>query len=163
MKNIVLTINLLLIVQICLVAQNQPKSPTLKEAPANVVKKPKRMLKPLDTLYIEVKNQSTRYLVHKVKPKQTLYSIAKYYNVSQSDLQFSNPALAKTGLSVGFMLKIPIALPVVKRYKSKKFIKWRSIPVFYKIKAKETIYRLAKFHFRMPSGGFMAKPKSINF
>lgn len=136
-----------------LFAQNQKKGVESVKTKTKVAKKkkPERMLKPLDTLYIEVANQSSRYLVHKVKPKQTLYSLAKYYNVTLSDLQFANPKLNTTGLSVGYMLRIPIALPLIKRRKGKKFIKWRSIPVYYKVRPKETLYRLAKYYFRIPT------------
>ena len=147
MKKIVLLTICLVVLGTILNAQKQSKKASKPQA--KTVQKPARMLKPLDTIYLEVGSQAERFLIHRVKPKQTLYSLAKYYSVSTSDLYFANPTLRTKGLSVGYMLRIPVAIRVVKRYKGKKFIRWRAIPVYYKVKPRETVFRLAKHHFRM--------------
>jgi LysM repeat protein len=47
------------------------------------------------------------YYIHVVKPGQTLYSIAKAYNVSQKEITIENPSTV-SGLRIGQALKIPV-------------------------------------------------------
>jgi len=56
---------------------------------------------------------SEEYYYHKVAKNQTLFSIAKQYGVSDSDLIQSNPDLAN-GLVVGQVLKIPVNITKTK-------------------------------------------------
>jgi LysM repeat protein len=45
--------------------------------------------------------------LHQVKPKESLYAIAKLYSVTIKDLNEANPKIGKKGLSVGQMIAIP--------------------------------------------------------
>src|SRR6056297_3084780 len=47
------------------------------------------------------------YYVHLVKAGQTLYSIARAYNVSEKEILIENPGSIATELSIGQVLKIP--------------------------------------------------------
>ncbi len=47
------------------------------------------------------------YYIHVVKPGQTLYSIARAYNISQKEIAIENPG-AMSGLQIGQALKIPV-------------------------------------------------------
>lgn len=49
------------------------------------------------------------YLAHVVLEKQTLFSIAKAYNVTVDDIYEANPGLEKEGLKALHLIKIPIA------------------------------------------------------
>jgi cell wall-associated NlpC family hydrolase/spore germination protein YaaH len=46
-------------------------------------------------------------LMHQVKPKESLYAIAKQYSVTIKELNEANPKIGKKGLSVGQMIAIP--------------------------------------------------------
>ena len=46
-------------------------------------------------------------LTHQVKPKESLYVIAKMYSVSLKELQSANPEIGKRGLSIGQTIMIP--------------------------------------------------------
>ncbi|WP_281240286.1 lytic transglycosylase [Flavobacterium praedii] len=77
---------------------------------------------------------------HLVQPKESLFSIARLYNVSVEDLDKENSVLIKDGLQVGQEIKIP---------NKKKTLDGRvrvinSETVFYVVKAKETKYSIAK-------------------
>jgi len=77
---------------------------------------------------------------HLVQPKESLFSIARLYNVSVEDLDKTNSAILKDGLQVGQEIKIP---------NKKKTLDGRvrvinSETVFYVVKAKETKYSIAK-------------------
>lgn len=77
---------------------------------------------------------------HLVQPKESLFSIARLYNVSVEDLDKTNAAILKEGLQVGQEIKIP---------NKKKTLDGRvrvinAETVFYVVKAKETKYSIAK-------------------
>ncbi len=59
-------------------------------------------------IYIPVKEQidSTRYIIHEIQPKETLYSLAKRYGVTVADLQKLNPKIARN-MPIGARLLIP--------------------------------------------------------
>jgi LysM repeat protein len=60
---------------------------------------------PFDSLRVE-KEGKKNYIIHKVDPKETVYSLAKRYNVTVALLTSSNPEL-KEGLKIGQLLRIP--------------------------------------------------------
>lgn len=77
---------------------------------------------------------------HLVQPKESLFSIARLYNVSVEDLDKANSVILKDGLQVGQEIKIP---------NKKKTLDGRvrvinAETVFYVVKAKETKYSIAK-------------------
>jgi cell wall-associated NlpC family hydrolase len=51
--------------------------------------------------------ETTTPLTHQVKPKESLYVIAKMYGVSLKELQKANPKIGKKGLSIGQEIMIP--------------------------------------------------------
>lgn len=62
---------------------------------------------------VEISSEKVRingrlFYVHRVLPRQTLFSIAKAYGVSTDELMHSNPAL-KDGLKAGSLLYIPVS------------------------------------------------------
>lgn len=59
---------------------------------------------------IKSKTESKTVIVentHEVQPKETLFGIAKQYEVSLEDLNTANPELVETGLKAGQKIKIP--------------------------------------------------------
>ncbi|WP_281323420.1 LysM peptidoglycan-binding domain-containing protein [Flavobacterium aestivum] len=50
---------------------------------------------------------ATAPLMHQVKPKESLYVIAKLYSVTIKELNEANPKIGKKGLSIGQMITIP--------------------------------------------------------
>ena len=77
---------------------------------------------------------------HLVQPKESLFSIARLYNVSVEDLDKSNTTLLKNGLQIGQEITIP---------NKKKTLDGRvrvinAETVFYVVKPKETKYSIAK-------------------
>ena len=90
----------------------------------------------------ETEKVLTQNKTHIVSAKETVYSLTKLYNVTEDELQKSNPGLATNGLKIGEELIIP----------SKKAIITSSKPVSFEIKknrehivaAKETLYSISK-------------------
>ena len=80
-----------------------------------------------------------RFIVHKVKKKETLYSLSKTYNISIETIKEYNPLIDKIGLKRKMKLQIPI-------FKNKPSIEDKPVLVNYKrhvVKPKETKWRLA--------------------
>ena len=86
-------------------------------------------------------SQSTpdRFIVHKVKKKETLYSLSKIYNISIETIKEYNPLIDKIGLKRKMKLQIPF-------FKNKPVVEALPELVNYKkhiVKPKETKWRLA--------------------
>ncbi|QXP61615.1 LysM peptidoglycan-binding domain-containing protein [Olleya sp. HaHaR_3_96] len=74
---------------------------------------------------------------HKVKRKETLYSLAKEYNVEQEDIKKHNPDLYANNLRKGDKIKIPI-------YKvTKEVVEAEGVTNSYTVKPKEGKWRIA--------------------
>lgn len=56
---------------------------------------------------VETVESATTPLTHQVKPKESLYVIAKMYDISLKELQNANPKIGKKGLSIGQTVVIP--------------------------------------------------------
>ena len=89
------------------------------------------------------------YLTHKVAPKENYYSIGRIYNVSPKDIAPFNKLQLESGLSLGQTIKIPL--------NSTNFAQQGNaaadetfIPVYYKLKDKEGLYRVAKNNNDLP-------------
>ena len=99
---------------------------------------------------------------HKVLPKETLFSLARDYNVSVDDIKSNNPEVAKNGLQIGQVLKILTnkkvevkqSTSIIKTIPKKEVV---NIPVSsekktsadprvitHKVEPKETLYSLSK-------------------
>jgi LysM repeat protein len=89
------------------------------------------------------------YLTHKVAPKENYYSIGRIYNVSPKDIAPFNKLQLEKGLSLGQTIKIP--LNPSNFYQSGNAANDETfVPVYYKIKEKEGLYRVAKNHHDLP-------------
>jgi LysM repeat protein/ABC-type branched-subunit amino acid transport system substrate-binding protein len=92
------------------------------------------------------------FVMHKVRSKETLYGLAKKYNVQQSEIVKANPALKNGVLPVGSMLRIPVRKSgsVVGQPKYKETTTETQVKLedekyeYYKIQPGETLYSIAK-------------------
>jgi cell wall-associated NlpC family hydrolase len=67
----------------------------------------KKEIKKLSNAKSEEVVVSTQALTHEVKPKESLYVIAKQYGISLKELKEANPKIGKKGLSIGQLITIP--------------------------------------------------------
>jgi LysM repeat protein len=89
------------------------------------------------------------YLTHIVAPKENYYSIGRIYNVSPKDIAPFNKLDMEKGLSLGQTIRIPL--------NNTNFFQNGTaasdetfVPVYYKIKEKEGLYRVAKNYNDLP-------------
>lgn len=94
------------------------------------------MASPLDSIGTEKKNGKV-YILHKVEPKETLYSLSRKYNVSVDEIKAAN--VGNTELKVGQTIFIPSKLTSV----SSGNIATGST-IKHKVDAKETLYSISR-------------------
>lgn len=84
------------------------------------------------------------HIQHKVLPKQTLYAIAKIYQISVKEIMAANPGMDEN-IEEGQLINIPI-----KQIKSKKDTTKKTTPnskwKIHEVKKKETLYSLSKHY-----------------
>jgi len=108
-----------------------------------------QLLTPQDTLMVTMDEDGQKFVQHTIKNGQTLYGISKYYNVSLDLLKYHNPQVEKAALAKEQMLKIPIPARVIKRLRDSTFNARLNVPVCYQVRKGETVYRIARMHFKM--------------
>lgn len=115
-----------------------------------------------DSLFVEVSN-GQKYLLHTIRAGQTLYSIKKFYAIDLSDIYYSNPNISNTNdLKVGEQLRIPVLSKALKRFQETNFDANAYIPIFYKVRPSETMYRISKVYFRLPSEILMSRNQLLS-
>ena len=112
--------------------------------------KPLILLTPRDSLLLVVV-EGKKFVLHPVKPKHTLFSIAKYYALGLEELYEHNQQFrTDPTLKVGSRVKIPIPNKAIKRYKTEGFIPSKNIPIYYVVQEKDNLYQICQRYFRMP-------------
>jgi len=97
----------------------------------------------------EKTSSSEPYITHKVESKETLYSLAKKYNVSMESICDLNPELKTGNLKVGAKLKFvnPNPTPAVTENsvaETQKVEEIANVNVVHKVLPKETLYKISK-------------------
>lgn len=98
---------------------------------------------------------------HTVAAKETLYSLARKYNIAPKDLAAYNNISVQTGLTIGQVIKIPAKgtvkqtpVPVVIKpsvitadtERKKENPGYSGDPVYHKVEKKETLYHISKLY-----------------
>ena len=108
-------------------------------------------LTPQDTIFLHLGNYGEKIFYHGMEKKQTLFSLAKFYGLELRDIYNYNPEIdKKIGVSVGSSVRIPIPNRAIIRY-----LTWENdmrylVPVYYVVRKGDTMYSIAKTHFKMP-------------
>ncbi len=97
------------------------------------------MLAQTDSLGIERKGEQV-FVIHKVQPQQTLYSLSRRYKTSVSQINAANPILVN-GLQIGQTLKIPYGGDVISPDSA---VISTTEDVSHTVKAGETLFSIAR-------------------
>ena len=98
-------------------------------------------LLPVDKSPVIVFINGKKYYVHTVKSGDTLYSIAKAYEVGEDAIRDSNPGVAD-GLRIDQTVKIPVPESAILKAKAEK--KRKKDYITHKVKAGQTLYAIAR-------------------
>jgi LysM repeat protein len=104
-----------------------------------------------DTVFISIGPNDEKVVEHCIQPKQTLYSLARFYGISVEELYLYNSGLKEKVVSVGQVIKVPVPNAAIKRYKEKGFSEKEHAPVYYVVRKGDTMFRISRVHFRMPT------------
>ena len=107
-----------------------------------------RILRPGDTILISKDSVVGTYFYHKVAPKQTLYSLTRFYKISQEQLAEINPVLKLRMLQTDELIKIPLSNKLIRTTDLPKN-RESYTPVYYQVKAGEGLYRIARNYFNL--------------
>ena len=116
-----------------------------------------------DTIFITTGNYQEKIFVHKIAPKQTLYSLAKFYGLSLTEVYYYNPELEDAEIAINQAIRIPIPNRAIKRYKGENFEPQKHVPVCYKVKPGDTMYGISKRIFEMPIDTILARNNLTTF
>jgi LysM repeat protein len=99
--------------------------------------------------------------MHRVKNGQSLFALSQFYNLSVGDLQAAN-GLTEPSVKSGQVLRLPIHPKVIvkKRPEPKKMGEF--VPVYYRVREKETLYKIGKEYFRTPVDTLMQRNRLKN-
>ncbi|MBX2926682.1 MAG: LysM peptidoglycan-binding domain-containing protein [Saprospiraceae bacterium] len=110
-----------------------------------------RYLSHKDTVLISIGPNDEKMVEHYIQAKQTLYSLARFYGISVEELYLYNPGLKEKVVAVGQLVKVPVPNAAIKRYKEKGFSEKDHAPVYYVVRKGDTMFRISKIYFRMPT------------
>lgn len=114
-------------------------------------------LTPKDTIFLSVGQFNEKYFSHRLEPKQTLFSLAKFYGLSLQELYFHNPGLSPQTMRVGMPVRIPIPKQAIEQYQEKDIIPGRFAPVYYVVRKGDTLYKISKSYFEIPMEEIMMR------
>jgi len=97
-----------------------------------------------DSIFVEIQRNSF-YLLHPMNTGQTLYGLKTFYNLEIPQINLNNQELDFNALSVGQLIRIPVH---PEAFKSNEF-KPGCQPVYYKVKPKETLFRICNQLFKL--------------
>ncbi|MEZ4928108.1 MAG: LysM peptidoglycan-binding domain-containing protein [Saprospiraceae bacterium] len=130
---------------------------TVKTAFSQNTLEPIWLLTPRDSVLLIVED-GRKVVLHTVKPKQTLFSISRFYSLGMEKLIDYNPALKEnTTLQIGSTLKIPIPNKAIRRYKGKFFKSTEYTPIYYIVQSGENLFQICKRYFDMPVDTIMKR------
>jgi LysM repeat protein len=134
----------------------------VQHASAQDSAEPLWLLNSRDSLLLRVE-EGRKFVLHPVKAKQTLFSIARYYNLSLEDLIEHNTTLkTEPSLRIGSRLKIPIPNKAIRRYKGKGFKAAEYTSIYYVVQQGDNLFQISKRFFDMPVDSVAKRNKVKN-
>lgn len=94
---------------------------------------------------VNITKDLQKVYIHKLQPKQTLYQLAKTFDLPLVYLARVNSIDQNATLAIGSQILIPIKDELIKSVKSSP----NDVAVLYKVKPKETIFRISRIYFDM--------------
>ena len=103
-----------------------------------------------DTIFLKSGLYSEKVFTHVLAPKQTLYSLSRFYGLTLEELYFYNPQNEGGHYNVGSKIEIPIPNRSIIRYRPANFDASQFVPVYYVVKKGETMFHVARRLFKLP-------------
>ncbi len=113
-----------------------------------------RFLQPTDSIFLSLEAGSGQLVFkHRLAPRQTLYSLAKFYGLSLQDIYYLNPKL-QIAYNTGDQVKVTLPRVAMKHFVSYDSIDFYA-PVFWVFGKGETLYGLTHRILKLPSDSIL--------
>lgn len=109
-----------------------------------------------DTLTAYMHEIGELMFTHTVQHGQTLFSLAKFYGLTTTELYSYNPSL-KSQYSPGTEVMIPLPLKALIRDMPTPGMRPNLVPVMYRVKKGETLFGIATRHFETTEAWLLAR------
>ncbi|MEO1626448.1 MAG: LysM peptidoglycan-binding domain-containing protein [Bacteroidota bacterium] len=116
-----------------------------------------------DTIFLRLGPMKEKFFFHNIAPKQTLYSMARFYGMDLKELYYNNPGLGDQTLTIGHPIKIPIPNRAILRYQNEDFDSLKNIPICYVVQRGDNLFAIAKRVFRMPVDTIVARNELTDY
>jgi len=110
-------------------------------------------------IIVQVNEQLTPYIAFELSKEQTLYGVCKFFNVALDDAMAMNNISDPQEIPLGRTINLPINSYNVEGSISKS----NAIPLVYKTKPKETLFRIAKIYFKQDIKDFIERNELSGF
>lgn len=115
-----------------------------------------------DTIFLSIGFLGEKVFEHQMEKKQTLFSLAKFYGMSVEELYYYNPGLNNRTVALGEIIRVPIPNRAIIRYRPSDYAPWKYVPVYYRVRKGDTLYRISKVYFRMPIDTIRGRAGALN-
>ena len=113
-----------------------------------------------DEIRIELSGQSDYYYTHEIQKGHSLYALSKIFNVSLHILYSYNHLEEGTTLNVGQKIKVPLKDDYLFKGVNLSGLKYgHFIPVYYKTKPKDNLFRISRVYFNQPTDDLIKRNK----
>lgn len=121
-----------------------------------------RYLLPEDTVFIRMGLFQERIFQHTLEPGQTLYSLAKFYALSMSELVLLNPGLNPNATRPGQRIQVRIPLSAIITQENAPRNNKAYVPVYYRVRGEDTLYKICRFYFNIPQKNLVQINKLVS-
>lgn len=113
-----------------------------------------------DEIRIELSGLSDYFYTHEIQKGQSLYALSKIFNVSLQTLYSKNQLDEGMVLDVGQKIKIPLKDDYLFKGVNLSGLKYgHFIPVYYKTKPKDNLFRISRIYFNQPTEDLIKRNK----
>lgn len=105
-----------------------------------------------DEIRIQLTENATYFYLHEIKKGHSLYTLSKIFNVSLATLYSFNQIKEATTIQLGQKIKIPLKDDYLFKGVNLSGLKYgHFIPVYYKTKPKDNLFRISRIYFNQPT------------
>ena len=115
-----------------------------------------------DSLFVEFHSDKGRIMIYTIQPGETIYALARSFGTSARAIEHYNPSLRRNKRQVYKQIFIPLHDQAIV-YRIPLFRKKRNlIPIYYKVKPKDNLFRISRVYFRLPTALLESRNKIEN-
>lgn len=112
-----------------------------------------------DSVFLTVNEFQEKLITHRIGPKQTVYSLGKFYGLKVSEVYYYNPEIDGKDPKIGQIVKIPIPNKAIIRVRDNHFNPRKFVPLYYRVQKGENLKKIAEGYFNMISDTLISRNK----